>query len=402
MHDQEDLFSSVRPTPANPSLTPQNKGKGRSIDTGGAVDVKIGIASDVASTDGKLEVEGRKSHGKGKGRIKEERASAPFSLEPRGKKGRASAIRLEDDGELLESEAASASLASTPIKRGPGRPPKVRIVEMESSTTSNQPGSPAPPIQQIKRGPGRPPKMRPVLVPEDEPEMVTDDAPNPTELENVAASPPPPAPSPMPSLAHIPFPPPPVRARQRRTGPNRIWYTEPQQLPHPAPPHHGDLSSLLTSYILLEDTGPPPDLKSLEIKAAREGFIRNRVNYLQSQGRLLRLLEEEADDTSGGISTATKFSYKQQPLPLSRKQDHQDHLMAHMRQVRNAMLEEAKNRPVFCKRIARMITAYWEHLQGKDARDQLEVERELKRRSREIVRALKKRWGLAVKVSSRT
>lgn len=84
--------------------------------------------------------------------------------------------------------------------------------------------------------------------------------------------------------------------------------------------------------------------------------------------------------------------------PPTRQTDFQDSLMAHMVQVRNAMLNEAKAKPVVCKRVARMIQMYWDHIQNKDERERLAEEREIKRRSKEVVKALRKRWGLAVKV----
>jgi helicase SWR1 len=72
--------------------------------------------------------------------------------------------------------------------------------------------------------------------------------------------------------------------------------------------------------------------------------------------------------------------------------------MSHMVQVRNAMMAEAKSKPAQCRKIARMITAHWEREEGKEEREQQALEREQKKKARDIVRALKKKWGLAVKV----
>jgi len=69
-----------------------------------------------------------------------------------------------------------------------------------------------------------------------------------------------------------------------------------------------------------------------------------------------------------------------------------------MVQVRNAMVGEAKIKPVVCKKIARMIQVYWEHIATKDERARIAEERERKRKAKEVVKALKKRWGLAIKV----
>ncbi|ORY26167.1 SNF2 family N-terminal domain-domain-containing protein [Naematelia encephala] len=209
----------------------------------------------------------------------------------------------------------------------------------------------------------------------------------------VVVDPPEPSPLPeLPSLAHLPFPPPPNRPYERPKGPRRIWYTHPSQLPPSNAKFHGDISAMLSSYIHVEDTGPPADLKALEIRALNEAYIRNRVNYLQNQGRLTRLLDEDDE-----VALKSKAHQKQAALP-SRKTDHHDHLLSHMVQVRTAMLSEAKSKPVVCKRIARMVAAYWEHEQGKEERERQAEERERKRKGRDVVRALKKRWSLAVKI----
>nr|XP_031862415.1 uncharacterized protein CI109_001912 [Kwoniella shandongensis]KAA5529487.1 hypothetical protein CI109_001912 [Kwoniella shandongensis] len=205
-----------------------------------------------------------------------------------------------------------------------------------------------------------------------------------------------PAPAPLPSLAHLPFPPPPSRPRQRVPGPRRIWYTEPSQRPTSEPKYNGDISPILESYHHIEDTGTQLDQKALETRAAREGYFRARVMYLQQHGRLLRLIDE-AEDPLLPKSVAANTHKAQVRLP-PRKTDYQDSLMAHMVQVRNAMLNEAKLKPVVCKRIARMIQVYWERLEGKEERERLAEEKERKRVAKDLVKAIRKRWALAVKI----
>lgn len=216
------------------------------------------------------------------------------------------------------------------------------------------------------------------------------------ESDAVVVSTPPPPPV-LPSLAHLPFPDPPMRPRQRPRGPRRIYYTDPTHVPAGIVRFDGHLEPLLDSYIHLEDTGPSPDLQSLELRAAREGYFRNRVNYLQQQGRLLRLLDEDEADDQHVIAAPGKGGAKAPTLP-ARLTDHQDSLMAHMIQVRNAMLNEAKIKPQVCKRIARMIQAYWDHIEGKEERERLAEERERKRQMKDLMKALRKKWALAVKV----
>lgn len=369
------------------AATVSSKGKGKASDVGpSTADNKGKKKAAAIALEEDLTVETPKPRHKMK--LKSDRESMPPPTEPPRKKARASlateVIPSENQGGSTGKLKAKPrmSMPDLPAKRGPGRPPKVQATDSDAEAET----TPAA----VKRGPGRPPKVRlpePMSSPSAQAET-----PGTEETAEVPPPTPIPAPPPLPSLAHVPFPPPPPRARHRRIGPSKIWYTDPLQRPLPDPPFAGDLSSLLSSYLHMDDPGPPPDLRSLEFRAGREGYVRNRVNYLQSQGRLLRLLDESDNDPS--LPSSTK-----KITVIPRKQDHRDHLMAHMRQVRAAMLDEAKNKPVYCKRIARMIMGYWEHLEGKEDREKAERERELKRKAREVIKALRRRWGLAVKVS---
>lgn len=140
------------------------------------------------------------------------------------------------------------------------------------------------------------------------------------------------------------------------------------------------------------------DEAALEARAQREGYLRNRVNWLQHQGRLLRLLDEDDEGPPAPKERDRSHQRKAPVGPPPRQTDYHDSLLAHMTQVRTAMINEAKMKPVYCKRIARMIQLYWEHIQNKDERERIAQERELKRKGKEVVKALRKRWGLAVKI----
>lgn len=140
-------------------------------------------------------------------------------------------------------------------------------------------------------------------------------------------------------------------------------------------------------------------MQFLEQAALRAGWLRNRVNWLQHQGRLLRLLDEE--DEGPETKVRDRSHQKKAPVgPPPRATDFQDSLMSHMVQVRNAMIYEAKMKPQVCKRIARGIQLYWEHIQNKDERERQAQEKERKRKAKDMVKGLRKRWGLAVKVCS--
>ena len=189
-----------------------------------------------------------------------------------------------------------------------------------------------------------------------------------------------------PSLSHHPFPPPPPRRKFRRPGPKDIWYTMPDQLP--LLPVYPNLAAYLATYVHIDDTGPQPDARALEIRALNEAYFANRLAYLQSQGRMLHI------DSVDHITTKAKAG-------PSRLTDHHDSLMSHMVQVRNAMMVEAKAKPVVSKRIARMVMQHWEMEEGKEERERQAEEREQRRKVRDLARALKKKWSLAVKVRFR-
>lgn len=392
------------PAPAIPTNV-NGKGKGRASEVELIVDVKGKkkaipevVIPDIEAT----------PRGKGKGKMKMERESMPPPSKPIRKKARASISgdvvqpiveRKKPGPKPRNSLPNLPPPPASPVKRGPGRPPKVRLTDLVSEIPDDELEVEIPVIPR-KKGAGRPPKLR---IPD---QVVSSPiAPETPDVETSAPEmiedSPPPTPAPaLPSLAHVPFPPPPIRPRTRRVGPNKIWYSDHLQLPHPAPPHSGNLNSLLTSYISLEDSGPQPDLPTLEARAAREGFIRNRVNWLQSQGRLLRLLDEDEDGGGGHGDKIKGMKGFGKPMVVARKQDHQDHLMSHMRQVRNAMIDEARNKPIYAKKVARMIQAHWEFIEGREDRERVEREKEVRRKGKEVVKGLRKKWGLAVKVSS--
>ena len=342
--------------------------------------------------------------GKGKAIADEPRPEAAI----RGKgKGRAFINAKEESADTRErarssvaaSPAADMPPPPVPTKKGKGRRATLAAVEAEPEVEED------PPKEETvagangkgkKRGrmslPNLPTKKRKGQL------DLEHDQPSPTTSSPAAETPAPEPistpltatePEPLPSLAHIPFPPPPPRYKERHHGPKRFWYTDPWQKPVHPPKHEGHLQPILDSYIHIEDAGPPADAGALQIRALNEAYYRNRVNYLQHQGRLSRLLE---DDTVAS-SSKTKL-----PALPARQTDFRDSLMNHMVQVRTAMMNESKGKPVVCKRIARMVAAYWEHIEGKEERERLAEERDRKKRAKDLVRAVRKRWALAVKV----
>jgi len=341
-NEQTELFSSESARQSEPASTPSSsskgKGKGRQSDAEPVTDVEVVVKPKL----------GRPF------KVKNDEMLPP-PLPEKGKskgKGRRATMGVE----LVEEveEKAKIEDVEPPLKKRRGRPPRLSLPNMPSHTLDDEsPSSPA---------------IR--------------DSPDPQQTPVAAPS--------LPSLAHLPFPPPPAQPRKRPRGPRTVYLTDYAHLPTTTPKHNGDLSAILDSYIHLEDTGPSPDIKTLELKAATEAYYRNRVNYLQHQGRLLRLLDD--DSTSNA-----KISLKPPTLP-PRKTDYQDSLLAHMVQVRNAMLNEARLKPIVCKKIAKMIQGYWEHIEGKDDRERLAEEKKRKLQMKELIKSLRRRWALAVKV----
>ncbi|WWC89087.1 uncharacterized protein L201_004005 [Kwoniella dendrophila CBS 6074] len=344
----------------------------------------------------------------------------PISEKAKGKR-RASDIPVVEDVTVMEE---------IPVKKRPGRKPKTSLVETEvvqmlpppvpakrgrpkRITMNVVPKEPVdgPDVkletqdagggQGKKRGrmslPNLPAakKTRGSQTPTEEPEPI----PIPITKTPREPSPLPPTPVPLPSLAHLPFPPPPKRPAERIYGPRKIQYTEPSQKPTALPKHDGQISPILGSYIHIEDSGPLLDLRTLENRAAKDGYFRARVMYLQSHGRLQRLIDEAEAENNDQLlpvgSSATNRTHSKLP---ARKTDFQDSLMSHMVQVRNAMLNEAKMKPIVCKRVAKMIQAYWERIEGREERERLAEEKERKRIGKELIKGLRKRWALAVKI----
>lgn len=386
-HEQTDHFS-ITSTPAVESpaaKTVQTSNKSRTSEVGtGEVPVEEDIQSDVGSST----AGSRPLKGKGKGKM----LPPPIpDVKGRGRRQTIGPVMSIVDGhdelDQIASKGGKRSRASLPNldesvkKRGPGRPPKNAH---KGEAPSDVELDPVPP----KRKPGRPPKAL----------LLEKHVPSPSPIESPSIPPEPPVersptppPAPLPSLAHLEFTRPPRRSYPRKPGPSRMIYTDPDQPLVPDLKFGGSLSAFLQSYTQLDEGAPSVDIKVLETRAEKEGFYYNRVNWLQSQGRLQR---DEDEDVPASAKAVNKAHV------AARQQDHRDALMSHMTQVRNAMLAEAKGKPIVCRRIARMIAAHWEHIEGREERERLKEEREMKRRAKELVKAIRKKWSLAVKVST--
>jgi helicase SWR1 len=355
--EQAEVFAAPQsppPQPESPVVTSvKGKGKARQSD----IEPKVELEEIV--------VESKRRGRPSKQSILDEMPPPPVPVKGKGKgKGRRATIGMVEDIETAEvvadEEAAPDPGGAKGKKRGRPSLPNLPIKKGRNASIvdDGEIASPSPALE------------------------------TPTE-EPTPASAPVPTPA-LPSLAHLPFPAPPLRPKSRpRT--RRVYYTDPIQYPSTDIRYQGDINAILESYIHIEDTGPPADIKALELRAAREAYFRNRVNYLQHQGRLLRLLDDEATTSSAKISSKP-------PVLPPRKTDFQDSLMSHMVQVRNAMLNEAKSKPIVCRKVAKMIQGYWDHIHGKDDRERAAEEKRRKLQMKELTKSLRRRWALAVKV----
>lgn len=348
--------------------------------------------------------------GKGKAKAEVEDVSVVEAVRPKGK-GRASRGHA-DEASASPASRRKSSVHSpnvemppppVPHKKGKGRRATIGVIDIELEETDETTDDPGGQVKGKVKKRGRPSLPNPPtkkLRHHHTDEIDTPSSPaieTPVDKENPAepSSSAPLVAATLPSLAHLSFPPPPIRPRERVYGPKTMWYTDPTQLPPTTLKYNGDLPTMLESYIHIDDTGQTPDIPALELRAASDAYFRNRTNYLQHQGRLLRLLDEAEAEHNASLPASSKNKI---PTLPGRKTDHQDSMMSHMVQVRNAIMGEAKMKPVVCKKVARMIMAYWEYVEGKVERDRLAEEREMKRKAKDLVRAVRKRWALAVKV----
>ncbi|ODN80583.1 hypothetical protein L202_02775 [Cryptococcus amylolentus CBS 6039] len=338
-HEQSEILANVV-TPAPVAVTPSAKGKEK------AVEPKSGDSSPVKA--GKT----------GRGKAVNANGDMPPPPLPKGRR----ASRRVTMGASVEPEPEEDVEVEEPVSKGkrrgrmslPDLPAAKKLKNGRNGVPASESASPAV-------------------------ETPTSERPSPSPFTPA-----------LPSLAHLPFPPPPQRPRKRLVRPRKVQYTEPSQIP-PPPQYNGDISQILKSYIHINDTGAQPDLKSLESRAKKDGYLLARVTYLQRHGRLQRLLDE-------GVVAGPSASHAKIIRAPARQTDHHDSLLVHMVQVRNAILNQAKAKPVVCKKIAKMVQTYWERIEGREERERLAEEKERKRLMKETMKGLRKRWALAVKI----
>jgi len=184
--------------------------------------------------------------------------------------------------------------------------------------------------------------------------------------------------------------------------------TCPEQAIEPGARFGGSFQTYLKSYIMLDEKDI--DENSLRRQVNTNAQTRERIRLFRRHGRMLGQLEEEADSGDEGIDGQPSMgqrSDRNKKMTVSamkaaiepkRVPDYGDHLIAHAAQVRNAMLAEWKNHNAIARKIARAVQIYWERINNKDDRLEKEEERKRKLLMRELVKAIKAKWQLAVNV----
>jgi helicase SWR1 len=184
--------------------------------------------------------------------------------------------------------------------------------------------------------------------------------------------------------------------------------TCPEQAVEPGARFGGSVQTYLSSYIMLDEKDI--DENSLRRQVNLSAQTRERIRLFRKHGRMLGQLEEEADSEDEGIdgqASTGQRSDRNKKMSISamkaaiepkRVPDYGDHLIAHAAQVRNAMLAEWKNHNAIARKIARAVQIYWERVNNKDDRLEKEEERKRKLLMRELVKAIRAKWQLAVNV----
>lgn len=167
-------------------------------------------------------------------------------------------------------------------------------------------------------------------------------------------------------------------------------YTHPEQLPPAITPFGHSITGLVSSYRQLDDK--EVDEATLRKEAQAAAGVLLRVRHYQRLGRMLEVDSPDYDVAAAAIASLRP------PAEHKRAPDHQAHLLAHVAQVRNAMLNEYKGHLALARKLSRAVQAHFEHRQGAAQREAKEEERRKRTTMRELTRAVKAQWKLAVNV----
>lgn len=115
--------------------------------------------------------------------------------------------------------------------------------------------------------------------------------------------------------------------------------------------------------------------------------------------------EEESNggEAGGDAAAATAAVLRAAPTvstatSITRAPSHQDHLLVHVVQVRNAMLAVHKASLAGARRVARMAQQHWDLEATREEREQQRLEADARAAHRLVVKALKQKWKMAARV----
>ncbi|GAA96197.1 uncharacterized protein L969DRAFT_44277 [Mixia osmundae IAM 14324] len=165
--------------------------------------------------------------------------------------------------------------------------------------------------------------------------------------------------------------------------PERPIFTHAAQLP-PRPLFEGSLDDLFAKSDLfhppLDEQGEIIHLDAASL--AREVDLHARITHFeQVYGRSIR-------------HAPARDSQAEPPRSL----DHRDHMVEQACHFARLVQEERKNQILACRKIAKMVSVYFERLQGAEARAAQEAQRDLKALARFTSREIRRKWKMAVNI----
>jgi hypothetical protein len=235
--------------------------------------------------------------------------------------------------------------------------------------------------------------------------QATDGAPAPVKSRSKKRAVAPLVRAPVPSTSKHPRPLSPASSAKRLKlltdayDPNALVYTHHLQIP-PPPRFGASLPTFLSSYLDLADEVPPP-LKPgvepppsffkpdpiptdemLEAQARHDAAIMTEVIAFRATGRVL-----------GNPNRKPSSEPK-------RSKDHRDHLIEHVVHFSKLLSDERKSHMFLSKKVGRMVMGHFDKLLGRSERERKEEEKNQKILAKWTMKEVRKKWKMAIDVST--
>ena len=150
------------------------------------------------------------------------------------------------------------------------------------------------------------------------------------------------------------------------------------------------MSAYLDTYIELEP-GVVVDSNELEEQAKEEAPLRNRIDALRKDNRLLDVPADESDEEELDLTPM---------LEPVRKSDLLDVLRRQVLEYSKHFREESKVRIAGSRKVAKMIQAHFERVAGVEDRNKKLEEKRLRLLAKSTMKTVTQQWKLAVLVCS--